>query len=619
MSVRSSLHQHIVQVWEQTVADVTVPSNFVVSRPENWQFGDYTTNIAMVGFATLDPTHKATWKSPRALAELMCETARHLFPTFTFTVAGPGFINIVLENSQLVTQVITAITDTDQLIPATKFAGKEVVVEFTDPNPFKEFHIGHLYSNIVGESISRLLSKGGATVHRVCYQGDVGMHVAKSVWGLQTKLANDNLTITDLGNRPLPDRIKYLGQAYALGASAYEDDPAAATQIKDINYLIFIFGQENLMASMNWTPQVDYRSKLSDSTTETDTIRELYQLGRTWSLDYFETIYRRLGTTFEDYFFESLVGELGLQLVKEAQKNHVFVESQGAVIYPGSQKKLHDRVFINSQGLPTYEAKELGLAPEKYRRFHYDWSIIVTGNEIVEYFRVLISALTDINPELAQKTIHMSHGMVRLPSGKMSSRTGKILTGEWLLDEAKTSVLPLLSDTTNPHKLDLTATEIETIAEQIGQAAIKFALLSSRLGKDIAFDFQSSLSFSGFSGPYLQYTATRCKSLKQKATAAGITIPATIPTDITIGETERLVLLELSRWPEVLGQTISELAPHILAEYLFALAQVFNSFYAAEPILQSAMAPKRLTLVAAVEQVLTEGLWLLGITVPEKM
>ena len=201
--------------------------------------------------------------------------------------------------------------------------------------------------------------------------------------------------------------------------------------------------------------------------------------------------------------------------------------------------------------------------------------------------------------------------MVRLPSGKMSSRTGKILTGEWLLDEAKTSVLPLLSDTNNPHKLDLTATETETIAEQIGQAAIKFALSSSRLGKDIAFDFQSSLSFSGFSGPYLQYTATRCKSLKQKAATAGITIPTAIPTDLDLGESERLVLLELSRWPEVLGQTISDLAPHILAEYLFALAQVFNSFYAAEPILQSAQAAKRLTLVSAVEHVLTDGLRLL--------
>jgi arginyl-tRNA synthetase len=257
------------------------------------------------------------------------------------------------------------------------------------------------------------------------------------------------------------------------------------------------------------------------------------------------------------------------------------------------------------------------LAPEKYRRIPYDFSFIITGNEIVEYFRVLLAALGEIRPDLAQKTRHFSHGMVRLPDGKMSSRTGKILTGEWLLDEAKQRVLVILAESKKSGKLTLSDQEIEIVAEQIGQAAIKFALLSSRLGKDIAFDFDTSLSFSGFSGPYLQYTATRCKSVLHKASEVGETLNQTLPA--TLAADERLLLQELSRSSEVHERTINELAPHILAEYLFKVAQAFNSFYTNQQILHSPQAGFRLWLCERVMHELARGLNLLGIQVPKQM
>lgn len=606
------LTQQFATAW-QTVTNQESPTGWSVARPESWQFGEFASNIALVGFPVLSQELRAKYSSPRALAEALVAVLQSAADT-SVSIAGPGFINVRLSEQQLLAAVVEQ-TNSDTL--PSNYQDATVLVEFTDPNPFKEFHIGHLYSNIVGETIARLLEFGGAHAHRVCYQGDVGMHVAKSIWGLQRKLQSDQLDLDRLGEQPLPERIKFLGQAYALGATAYEEDPAAATEIKDINYLVFIFGQEQLIQSQQWQPQVDYRAKLSHTNQAEAEIKQLYLTGRSWSLEYFETIYRRLGTHFEEYFFESLVGELGLQLVREGQTKQIFIESQGAVIYPGSQKKLHDRVFINSQGLPTYEAKELGLAPEKYRRIPYDYSFIVTGNEIVEYFKVLLSALSEIRPDLAQKTRHFSHGMVRLPDGKMSSRTGKILTGEWLLDEAKQRVLVILMESKQAGKLELNDQEIDVVAEQIGQAAIKFALLSSRLGKDIAFDFDTSLSFSGFSGPYLQYTATRCKSVLQKAAATGGSASSSISA--TLFADERLILQELSRSREVQERAINELAPHLLAEYLFKVAQAFNAFYTNQPILNSPQIAFRLWLCERVMQELTHGLSLLGIQVPKQM
>ena len=170
-------------------------------------------------------------------------------------------------------------------------------------------------------------------------------------------------------------------------------------------------------------------------------------------------------------------------------KKKVFEESDGAVIFPGKKYGLHNRVFINSLGLPTYEAKEMGLAPTKYKDFAYDRSIIVTGHEIEEYFKVILKALTFTNPSLSEKTLHVSHGMVRLPGGKMSSRTGDVITGEWLLDEAVSRIRRAYPEMDG-----------ET-SEKVGLAAIKYALLKGTIGRDIEFSFEGSISLTGASGP----------------------------------------------------------------------------------------------------------------------
>lgn len=464
------------------------------------------------------------------------------------------------------------------------------MLEFTDPNPFKEFHIGHLYTNIIGESLSRLLSAAGAQVKRANYQGDVGLHVAKAVYGMQQKLRAEGLELSEVEKKTLKDRAKFLGESYALGARVYEEDPIGKEAIIALNKQIYAKDPE---------------------------VWELYHKGRQWSLEYFELIYARLGTKFDYYYFESEVGEFGMQLVKEYLAKGVFVESQGAVIFPGEKYGLHSRVFINSLGLPTYEAKELGLAPLKYQDFAYDQSIIVTANEITEYFKVLLAALQQIRPELAEKTMHLAHGVVRLPEGKMSSRTGNVISGEWLLNEAVTQAEVLVAE---KHDAEETLLGKETV-ELIGKAAVKWALLKSSVGKNIEFSFTESVSFEGNSGPYLQYTYVRTKSVLRKAGEEENDRQSEyFDIDMGLEVEEEQLLRSLAQFPEVVLRAAESFAPHLMTTYLFELAQDYNLFYQKLPILKVPEKKQlRLFLTRATGHVIKQGLALLGIDVPERM
>ena len=334
----------------------------------------------------------------------------------------------------------------------------------------------------------------------------------------------------------------------------------------------------------------------------------MYKVGRTWSLEYFESIYARVGMHFDGYYPESRTGEFGYEMVLDGLKKGIFEKGEGgAVIFPGGKYKLHNRVFINSMNLPTYEAKDFGNAVCKYKDFPYDKSIIVTGNEINAYFKVVLKALFLYKKELSEATYHIGHGMVRLPEGKMSSRTGKIIKGEWVLDEAKRRLL-------EAHKMN------DDVAEKVAQAAIKYAFLRQGIGGDIAFDFDTSLSFDGNSGPYLQYTVARCNSVIQKA-------PTFKEENLqgaysNLNNEELSVLRSLVRFSEVITNAAKNYSPNLLCNYLYDLAQKFNTFYNKWSILTNSdqqVTNFRLSLTCGVGQVLKNGLKLLGIEAPEKM
>ncbi len=539
-----------------------VETVFVVEHPAELTHGDYASNAALVAAKTLG-------RSPRAVAEELMELMRgKVEHVDRIEVAGPGFLNFHLVREFLAAEVARA--RTESWGHHNKLAGQRIVVEYTDPNPFKEFHIGHLFTNAVGESISRLLMFAGADVKRVNYQGDVGLHVACALWGMQElgMTAESEFTPRDLG------------AAYATGAAAYKEDEVAQLEIRTLNKQVY---------------------ERSD-----ETVNARYDKGRAVSLAYFETIYALLGTKFDAYFFESEAGPLGRDLV--LANPDIFPESDGARVFKGEEYGLHTRVFLNKEGLPTYEAKELALAKLKDERLGgYHHSIISTGREINEYFKVLLTAMGKVYPELAAKTEHVGHGMVRLKSGKMSSRTGDVIAALDFIEEVAAAARAKMRETTE--------TIDEELANDVAIGAIKYAILKSSIGQDTVFDAEQALSFEGDSGPYLMYTHARLVSVLEKAAAVGVKPGAAAPSEPYL--LERLVY----RFPEVVEEAQNERAPHKVANFLTELAGAFNTFYANERIAdpKDTEAPYKATIAAAVRQTLKNGLFLLGIRAPEKM
>jgi len=539
--------------------------DFTVEHPAELSHGDYACNVAMVAA-------KVVGKDPRELAEVIAGKLNDQIEYGeSIEVAGPGFINFHLARDFFTEEVARSTTQGSKWGHNDDWHGKLVLVEYTDPNPFKEFHIGHLFTNAVGESISRLFAASGADVKRCNYQGDAGLHVAHAIYGMQ------QLNITPGSQFTATD----LGRAYAYGATAYKENESAQQEIRAINKKVY---------------------ERSDSE-----INALYDGGRRISLEYFETIYEMVGTQFDEYFFESEAGPVGREIVHKNPE--VFVESDGARVFKGEEYGLHTRVFINREGLPTYEAKELALAKMKEERLGvYDYSVISTANEVNEYFKVLLKALELIYPGLAVKTEHLGHGMVRLASGKMSSRTGDVIPAVDFIEEIQAAVTAKMAETGSETD--------DGVAQQVAIGAIKYATLQSNRLQNSVFDKEKALSFEGDSGPYLQYTHARINSVLEKAVAAGIE-PNLEVRPPNAYEIERI----LYRFPEIVREATKERAPHHVVGYLTELAGAFNTFYANEKIADpdDEYAPYKAVIAKAVGQTLKNGLDILGIKAPQKM
>lgn len=591
-----------------------------VEHPENLEFGDYSTNISMVLAKTLK-------QSPLEIAKTLCYELQSISPTFassgeelkifeSISYLPPGFINLKFSDQWLHLVLTEVHAQADSYGLGDSLAKTKIILEYTDPNPFKVFHIGHLMTNCIGESLSRIFEFQGADVKRVNYQGDVGMHVAKSIWGWDKLLSEQKMTISDIENMPLDDRIAFLGKAYALGATAFEAGDQATDDIKVLNIMVYKCAQQELKSTEGWVSEVDYTSAHDTSSSKYDYsyIKELYSKGKSWSLEYFETLYKRLGTKFDYYYFESRAGEKGYILVQGGLKSGVFTQSEGAIVFKGEEFGLHTRVFINSFGLPVYEAKDLGLIFLKYDDYEYDLSYIITANEMNEYFKVVFKAMELIEPSLAAKTRHIGHGIMKLLGGKMSSRTGNVIAGDSLLNDIKETVLTKIDTSDVVYE---SAAQKAEIADKVAVASIKYAVLKVGIGGDIVYDEEKALSLTGDTGPYLQYTFARINSILSKQRPSEYDYK-----NVGVSELERTIMRKLPIFSEVCFSASQKASPSLIAAYAFDLAQNFNSFYAQISVLNEPnddLKSFRLTLCQCVGHVLKNALHLLGIQVVDKM
>ena len=326
----------------------------------------------------------------------------------------------------------------------------------------------------------------------------------------------------------------------------------------------------------------------------------------------FEEIYKILGTKFDDYFMESNMVPIGMQIVKENTPN-IFEESDGAVVFKAEKynPSLHTRVFITSLGLPTYETKELGLTKTKFEKEKLDLSIVITATEQAEYMKVVQKAISLIHPEFENKMKHITHGMMRLQNGKMSSRAGNVVTGESLLNDVHALIMEKITDR------DFTKDEKWQVSWDVGVAALKYSILKNAMGGDIVYDFEKSISFEGDSGPYLQYSFARACSVLLRAEREGIKTNNEVPENWENTNIEKI----LYKFPEVVMHSMQEFEPHHIANYLIELARAYNAYYGNTKIVDKddLTSSYKVGLTEAFSIVMKNGLWLLGIKTPEKM
>lgn len=566
------MKQKIENLIRQALKNLDIEAgNFSVEHPEDFKNGDYSTNVAMVAA-------KSMKMNPKELAEKIVEELNKIKNTEIEKIetAGAGFINFYLSR-EFFSNFIKEIIDSNEDWGKNEILkGKKVIVEYTQPNPFKPFHIGHLMSNAIGESISRIVEFSGAKVVRANYQGDVGPHVAKAIYGMhKSGVPADELASSSV-------LAQYIGECYSKGSDAYDNDVDVKKEIDEINKKVYEKSDEE--------------------------INKIYDWGRKVTLEAFEEIYKTLGTKFDYYFFESIMAPIGEKIVRE-NVGKIFEGSDGAIVFKAEKynPKLHTRVFINSKGLPTYETKEIGLTITKFEKENPDISIVTTAIEQAEYMKVVEQAIAIMHPEIQSRMKHITHGMMRLATGKMSSRKGNVVTGESLLRDSMDVVLEKIKDR------EFTDEEKKKLSEIVGVSALKYSILRSSLGSDIVYDFEKSISFEGDSGPYLQYSAIRAKSILAKA--LGNTSFSDIPDEIS--DLEKV----LYRFPEVVSYSYQELEPNHIATYLINLASSFNSFYAQTQIFntEDKYSHYYVGITKAFLSTMQNGLWLLGISLPERM
>lgn len=675
VAVRNAIFEAVSAVYPD-VAKTGKKLAISIEHPGNFNYGDFSTSIAF-------QIASKVRKNPREVAEKVASRVnqyieRHqtiTYPTdskyqkglkklpksekaknHTFSeifekahADGPGFINLWIRKELLITELVEVLnrknfvrSRKNTVLPAPPVARvlrkKKIMVEFAHPNTHKEFHIGHLRNITLGESITRILESTGARLFRANYEGDVGLHVAKAIWGVRIILKRDRLDIESVRVFSPREKANFLGRGYALGSKVYEEDEDAKKAIIKLNKTIYLDPKQV----------------------------ELWEETRSWSLDYFDSVYKRLGTHFDRLFFESEAEKPGRKMVEAGLAKGLFIKDpDGSIYFPGEKYGLNNCVFVTQENYATYEGKDVALESMEYEVFPYDLDIHVVAHEQKNFFEIAFKALELLSPVQKGKQFHLAYGMVNLKGSKLSSRSGHVITADYLIDEAKKKIKEIMKRT-SVKAIELSSIQavrdsnsaenakVEEIAENVAVASVKYSMLRVNPKMDIAFDLEESVSLEGDSGPYLLYTYARCRSVMSKAGLSDLSLYSrksrTFLKSLTgINEEENLLLRTLYRFPESVIHSAKTLSPNLLCSFLFDLSQKFNLFYNKHSILtpevrnqksevgqptthNPSFVPNkggpqdkqlttnfRLFLTTATAEILQEGLTLLGIPTVESM
>ena len=479
--------------------------------------------------------------------------------------------------------------------------GQKVMVEYSSPNTNKPLHLGHLRNNFLGRSIAEILKANGYEVVKSCIVNDRGIHICKSMiaWKRYANGATPNSTHTK-GDH-------FVGDYYVKFNDAYKQE------VEDL----VSTGMDKATAEKEAPIMKETQQMLLDWEQGNPDVMELWRTMNGWVYAGFEVTYKRIGSDFAKTYYESDTYLLGKGTVELGlQKNIFYKKEDGSVWIDLTNEGLDEKLVLRKDGTSVYITQDIGLAQKKYEEFGMDTSIYVIGDEQNYHMKVLQLICKKLGLPYADGIHHLSYGMVELPTGKMKSREGTVVDADDLIDE----MISISSEHTRSlgKVKDFNEDELESLYDTIGIGALKFFLLRVDPKKKMIFNPEESIDFHGFTGPFIQYTHARIKSVLRKSE-----IDVSINTfNSALHPSEKELLLLAEQFEQILKQAADSLDPSTIAIYLFQLAQSFNSFYAALSIVNAENEEKRqlrLKLASLVATILSSGMLLLGINVPEKM
>ena len=557
----------------------------VLEHPENTDHGDYSTNIAFLLAPQLQ-------KSPVEVAEFLFEHLRSSVEgapeVRRMEIAGSGFLNLFLSNEYLSKELFSILKQADKYGAGAK-QKKTMVIDYSGPNIAKPFGIGHLRSTIIGQALYNMYAFLGWKVVGDNHLGDWGTPHGKILYELKTKkLRGKNKKET----REILNNLT----------------------IQDLEDLYVQFGKE---AAENPGLQEEARAwfyKLEQGDKEA---RVMWEYAREISLREFRRIYKLLGVDIDNALGESFYEGMVQDTLKEARQKKVATESNGALIISFPKNKLPPAIVLKSDGATNYFTRDLATVAYRLKKWKPDLMVYETGVEQSLNFQQLFWAAELLGWAPREKFVHVAHGLYRTKEGKFSTRAGRTVHLEEVLQDAIERARAIMKESETGR--ELSETEKENIAKAVGIGAVKYNDLSQLPRKDIVFDWDKILNLKGNSAPYIQYTYARCQSI---ATKAGFTWPSKSLAYESLTATELDVVRALYQFGEVVREAAEKFSPNVLCTYIFDVAQAYNAFYNTHPVLQADTKDQkefRLVLCAATAQVLKNSLKLLGITVLDRM
>ena len=547
------------------------------------------------------PVVRFSKKSPEATANDLGEYLKEHIEEITAFNVVKGFLNLSIVSSYWIDLFQTdLLKESFGTIPSN---GKKVMVEYSSPNTNKPLHLGHVRNNLLGYSVSELLKASGSEVYKVNLVNDRGIHICKSMLAWQ-KWGN--------GETPESSGLKgdhLVGKYYVIFDKEYK---------KEIEVLKEA-GQTEDEGKKNAPLIKEAQAMLLAWEAGDEEVISLWKKMNGWVYDGFAVSYKNLGVDFDQYYYESNTYLLGKDTVEEGLAKGIFFKKpDGSVWIDLTEDGLDQKLVLRADGTSVYITQDLGTAQMKYDDFKMDESIYVVGNEQDYHFKVLFLILDKLGKSWAKGLYHLSYGMVDLPSGKMKSREGTVVDADDLIAEM---IATAKQKTEALGKVDhFSEEEKESLYYKIGMGALKYFLLKVEPKKRLLFDPAESIDFQGNTGPFIQYTHARIKSLLSKAEYKN---GQHVSKDIALSATELEMIILLSRYPAEIASSAKAFSPATLANYIYEVAKMFNKFYHEIPPIvkeeDEALKQHRLNLSWVTANVLKSGMRILGIEVPERM